>query len=278
MRLIFLIFGLVYITKASRIKNLFQQAVKPLAEKYANEVKETPDGQKMTPQLRKKVVHDMVTSPDHAFEILANYGCWCNLEEAKMGHGEPKDEIDAMCKEMFTNFQCTSMNVEDNGGDPCSATTDIYDAIGLGTMVASASMFYSQDGFKEQYDQQMANIYTYCESQNVNDPCSVGACKAEAKFLSTTMQKVMFGVMERTYVHGADFDPNFECTNPGVTNGGSSEGHGKANRGKVRILKCCGDSPNSFMYDQNKISCCPGALKRFNPTIQMCEGDTVKHI
>lgn len=120
-------------------------------------------------ELQKLIGEDDRSIMDISFKNLNNYGCWCYFDDdVGNGKGLPRDEIDEFCRDLHRSYECAVAEI--SGCIPWAVTTITAEALvkALGGILPACQA-----------------VITEAIAGAGNVPCSVAACAAETKFVSS---------------------------------------------------------------------------------------------
>jgi hypothetical protein len=176
---------------------------------------------------------------------IKSYGCWCNFNNGASGKGQPVDDIDMACKNLFGGYKCA--NVDDVF---CDATTVTYN---------------SPDGFTS-LPVTIGEEFQACTDANPGNTCGASACAVEkffiAKLLRLLISEGTVG-LNASFKHDS-FDPNVQC-------------NVQAQTGDLpAITECCGTYPSRMPYRTSFRGCCDNKL--FSVATHCCSVDQVMDV
>ena len=173
-----------------------------------------------------------------SLNFLTDYGCWCNYKDGTyVGHGQPEDEIDHLCKDFANCIECAEIDGEqDSNGETCNAKTIGYSA-----------KFQSNGTGK---------ITMTCDSDKNND-CAQRTCYCNSDLQARGLAIMTQGLLDHDkYKHDrGNFSPKTDCKKSTI-NGEKSE-------------DCCGEYPNRKRYMTDEKECCVGK-NFYSSTFSVC--------
>jgi len=172
--------------------------------------------------------------------LLDEYGCWCYFyDNVGRGKGNPVDEVDAMCKTLQEGYECAIRDSEDEGEDCTPWSVPYLAGTGSGR-----------------------DLYTSCQTLNVNSGCAARACAVEGTFVDNLFAVLISGqgIPYADYSHRQGFEPATDAGCP-VKKGTAGAGNEKA---------CCGAYPLRFPYKTlgGDRACCGG--RTYNNNLMTC--------
>jgi len=121
-------------------------------------------------ELQKKIGEDDRSIMSIEFKNLNNYGCWCYFDDdVGNGKGLPKDPIDEFCRDLHRSYECAVAEIP--GCIPWQVQTATAEALveAFGGILPACQVLISAP----------------VAGGAANVPCSVAACAAETKFVSS---------------------------------------------------------------------------------------------
>jgi len=183
--------------------------------------------------------------PYNVLNSTENYGCWCQGEILKRGHGEPQDQFDRICYHQYRGRECLRMDCIDRG-EPCDVANQKYEFEAELIMIGNVPV----------------ELQLSCKEINENyGYCSRNKCLIDLRAMLEFRELIdnWYYPDVTTYGHTGffdgrgSFDPSAEncMSHPGGTNQFEKE--------------CCGDYPFRNYYLQNQAT----------PSMECCEYDDV---
>lgn len=201
---------------------------------------------------------------------IHQYGCWCNFENFRTGHGPPVDPYDSSCKRLHDNYLCTIEESLAAGETNCNPESDKYEDSMLSGYIAAAAALKIA-GQPVEAAAAMQQVYDYCDAQNtfagIRNVCHSGACKSESRFIYEVNVQINYffepeNFPKPEYAHFDDndaavFDTDSNCRASG---GAKSE----------KVLECCGLVPNAVRYNSRGNANCCNDQNMYNILHQCC--------
>lgn len=189
-------------------------------------------------QTKGMLAHKLGTSEEDANRLVRYYGCYCySLGSKNVGpqnnfNGEPKDELDALCKKLYRSQKCIGIDNEDGLYDQ-DKTCDLD----------SAYQWYT-DG----------NGNVVCEDPNAPkknpNACKINNCNLENDFTDKVVALLNSGSFTRNddFYKWSESEYDQNCQRiPNQGNGG-------------RDLSCCGNGIDRKSYSVIANQCCNNEL------------------
>lgn len=229
---------------------------------------------------------------NNAMQQIAAYGCWCQFTDNTYikGKGTPVDDIDRLCKGLSDNYECASIDGQEEN-EECNPW-DTYYSPPFGSFLAK-----EHDG-----------VITECNAMNGEGSCAARACISETVFINRLFHTILRGgKIMSAHKHSNDFDPHGDCpvrkdnapvvssNDSGSNSGGESQDDSNSAGtvltfsndddepavepsilpvANVEMDACCGSYPDRFPYRSHAgdRQCC--GVKTYNAlTLTCCDAD-----
>lgn len=114
----------------------FEHDLNELAEKEGEKGKEALQKAKEGTGEEERIgARSLIVQETQSIFNLQNYGCWCHadLETGEsLGHGQPQDEFDRLCKRLYDGYECIRMdNVDSKQQSTCIPSQTHYKVAAL---------------------------------------------------------------------------------------------------------------------------------------------------
>lgn len=201
---------------------------------------------------------------------LNGYGCWCNFDNYKLGHGLPVDSYDHACRRLHDNYLCIEEDYSTRDLK-CIPQFIEYETEFLFTYVLDAVSVAMIPHQRHKLPEKISRFEAYCRQKNNGNMCAIEACISESHFLLEIypdLIKMDFNGPD-SFNHKVNQNFNFEL-DCNYRSGGDN----------FTRPQCCGQTPDRVRYHPDSKACCPNSKggNVFDPILECCAGGKVEKI
>lgn len=219
------------------------------------------------------------------YKQLTDYGCWCNFNTGKYGHGIPKDHIDKACRKLWDNYACIDSSAKENG-ESCNSIHQGYaENIFLHIYVGAAAGLKSFAIEKEAMEY-LNKALDMCEDNRNKSTCKRETCKAEVQWIYDILVEGLFErnaqIVDELNINAENYysndfiglDQKTQCRRMKISFRSFAPIEEEKNKNKRPERKCCGSAPNYQKYNSEIKGCCSGKVYDIN--MSECNDDHVQ--